>query len=368
MGKGLPSHPAQCGRIGQVSLSSRSTFDVAWSERKTEIEVQRSRNSTEFIRLSEVDIIGRATTPRDDTGTNGFEAKDGLPIGNLNRAGRIAYMHIPKTAGTSFTALLMKSMNSDRSLVIVDKLFFPSYINVNNLSEDKWKHIYLSKDSVSENNRIVAGHISLSTFSSGLPDAQLLTILREPVCRILSNWIYIQPLTSEQLRSWGPEWEHRAQLLLGTLENFMAHPRNISLTDNLTLRMLLRPHHLIPEDHAIDERNDDVLVREALARLHVFDFIDIVENPRLGSNFARWIADSVTPVTLNRTDEVVANLKNSLQREFTVEVFKLLRSRTRLDSQLWEFVARNRLSESELKALRFRSIRRSINKYRQLAV
>ena len=295
--------------------------------------------------------------------------QNSLPIRGLNRAGRIGYMHIPKTAGTSFTALLVRSVNSGRSLVIVDKAFFPSYvINIKEISEDKLSHIYLDETSVSKNDRVIAGHISLSTFMRELPDVQLITILREPVCRILSGWIYTHTFTDEQLGSWGAGWERQGRLLLGTLKNSLAHPLSFSFTDNLALRMLLRPHPLIPEDHPIDERNDDVLVKEALGRLQTFNFVDIVENPRLVANFARCLGDSVTPIVLNKTDIALIKLKTSLEHELTHEVFKLLRSRTRLDLQLWEFVARNRLSEGELKALRFRSVRRSINKYRRLVV
>jgi hypothetical protein len=129
--------------------------------------------------------------------------------------------------------------------------------------------------------------------------------------------------------------------------------------------MLLRPHPMIPDNSPIDERHDDILVHEALVRLQRFDFVDIVENPRLHANFARWIRAPVVDCRLNKTC-VVGRFEQPLRQELTPEVFDLLRSRTRLDARLWEFVARNRLVGNERFSLRVKSFRRSINNYERL--
>ena len=282
----------------------------------------------------------------------------------LSRARPIGYMHIPKTGGTTFTNQMLNSLGQSRSRVVLDEHFFPDEVNLYEIAPNKLACIS-PFGPLSGDERIVSGHISLSTFLAALPNVQLVTILREPVCRLLSNWVYLRTFAEDNFRGWSDEWERRSRLLLGSFKTFLADPRNFPLVDNLALRMLLRPHRLITAG-PIEEQHDELLFAEALGRLREFHFVDFLENPQLNINFAKWIGDAPIQVVLNKTGKVAEHLKVRLEAELTPEVFELLKSRTRLDLRLWEFVVQTRLAQSGPGSIRFRTIRRTVRNYTAL--
>jgi hypothetical protein len=283
----------------------------------------------------------------------------------LNKALPIAYMHIPKTAGNSFAELISYASGGQRSNVGYDEHFFSSSVDITSFSTQNQSSIYRKRSSL-DGKSFIGGHISLSTLLDAFPDAQLVTILREPVCRLLSNWVFHRTVPEDAYEGWSLQWKARCSLLLGPLKQFLKDQNNAHFTDNLALRMLLRPHPLVPEDGPILEEHDSELIQEAVDRLQKFHFLDILENPRLHSNFTAWVGEDLPSRRINETRPVPQSLAARIEDELTPEVFNLLKTRARLDLRLWKIVADQRLVEGESVSLRFRTIRRAIGHYTRL--
>ncbi len=137
---------------------------------------------------------------------------------------------------------------------------------------------------------------------------------------------------------------------------FLAVKEIAAQTDNQALRMLLSPHSLIPEEDFIDERHDATLVKEAMARLGRFAFVDLTENAGFEANLAKWLGRPIDRRKLNETNISPQLLKAPLINELTEDAWKLLDARSRLDLILWRAIAEKRVSQLAPELLRIRTI------------
>ncbi|MGQ7794075.1 sulfotransferase family 2 domain-containing protein [Faunimonas sp. B44] len=112
---------------------------------------------------------------------------------------QIAFLHIPKTAGTSVRAALVRAYG--RNEVV--------FIQPQNAPDDLSTY------------RVVGGHFNAAFIKSRIPDAEVVTILRDPTNRVLSLYRY---WTARQI-----PWVTRL-----TLEQFAetSHPGCIRHIDN----------------------------------------------------------------------------------------------------------------------------------------
>jgi hypothetical protein len=120
---------------------------------------------------------------------------------------------------------------------------------------------------------------------------------------------------------------------------------------------------LIPSNDFINERNDESLTYEALARLKQFAYIDVFENPRLEANLQTWLGRPFKHAFRNETTPVPTSLKTPLHMELTPAVLDLLEIRSRLDLKLWTALARQRVSHPEPQVLRERTLMRTIARH-----
>ena len=206
----------------------------------------------------------------------------------------------------------------------------------------------------------VAGHISLSTLLAGRPESQLVTILREPISRILSHWLFCRAATDAQLEPWGSEWSIIVQQSRGSLMDFLTAPMGASQSDNLMLRYLLRPHTMIPEAGFIDERHDDALLAEAVDRLRSFSLVDVSENPVLEINLGRWFGGPMDLPHLNQASEIPPTLRRDILVDLTDATFALLRHRARLDLALWTIVFQRFAPDAAIQQIQQRALTRDI--------
>ncbi len=215
--------------------------------------------------------------------------------------------------------------------------------------------IFVDPDRLPPGADFVGGHLAASTTEREYPEAQFLTLLREPQSRLLSHWLFWRTHPDADLTLWG-DWAGTVRKAEGSLETFLADPALACQTDNLHLRMLLWPHSLIPDDAFIDERDDERLVGEALARLDRFAFADIVESPTPGDNLQSWCGQPVLRSRVNETCPVPPRLKSPLHRELTGRALDLLDLRGRLDVRLWARLAQVRLPHITAERLRARTL------------
>jgi hypothetical protein len=72
--------------------------------------------------------------------------------------------------------------------------------------------------------------------------------------------------------------------------------------------MLLWPHELIPQDDFIEPHYDDVLLKQAVKKLSLFHFADVIENPNMIDNFHVWLGQPLTYATINETTSIPPRL------------------------------------------------------------
>jgi hypothetical protein len=270
----------------------------------------------------------------------------------------IVFMHIPKTSGTALAAGLRYAVAPRREIGGFDTVLFGGFCAFDTIPTHVRNSIYLDVSDVPADGDFVAAHMAFSTLHSRYGVANYLTVLREPLSRILSHWLYWRALSSEQLSSWG-NWAEYAREAMKPLEHFLSCRLVACHTDNLSVRMLLWPHPLIPDDDFIDPRNDEALLEDAIKQLCQFSFSDVIENPDMLISLQRWLGRPVPYVPINETPPVPSLLKRPLHAELTTKATVLLETRARLDQRLWTLLAKHRISRVSAETLQRRAILRN---------
>lgn len=211
----------------------------------------------------------------------------------------------------------------------------------------------------------VAGHFAYSTLRRASAAAPIFTILREPVCRLLSHWLFWRQHTEAQLLPLGL-WAARVREARRPLAEFLRSPTVACQTDNIVIRMLLWPHHLVPADDFINPAHDSRLLAEARARLGTFAHVDVFENPNLAGGLAGLIGRSIAYRRRNEACAPTHETCCDLDRHLTPEAWDLLAERSRLDLFLWNDAAMNNVSGTCAYLARRAAIEGSIARYRKL--
>jgi len=274
---------------------------------------------------------------------------------------------VPKTSGTALLAALEAALMPRRSLRGLDACLFGSFQGFGTIAREIRSQIFVAPDRLPPGADFVGGHLAASTAERDYPEAQSLTLLREPQSRLLSHWLFWRAHPDAHLALWG-DWADTVRKAEGSLETFLADPALACQTDNLHVRMLLWPHSLIPENGFIDERDDERLVGEALAQLDRFAFADIAENPGVGDNLQRWCGRPVLRARVNETCPVPPRLRSPLHCELTARALDLLDLRGRLDLRLWARLAQVRLPDLDVGCLRARILTKTMARHAWLMV
>jgi hypothetical protein len=275
--------------------------------------------------------------------------------GSYDASAPIVFMHIPKTSGTALASGLRDAVAPQRIIGGFDRVLFGGFRAFDSIQAHIRDTIYLDVSDVPADGDLVAAHMALSTLGSRYRAANYLTVLREPLSRILSHWLYWRSLSGDQLSLWG-EWAEYMRQAMTSLEHFLSCRRVACQVDNLSVRMLLWPHRLIPDDDFIDSRDDEALVNEAVGRLCQFGFADVIENPEMPINLQSWLDQTVQYAPINKTAPIPLLLRRPLHRELTPEAIDLLETRARLDQRLWTLLANHRIGRGSAEALQRRAI------------
>jgi hypothetical protein len=246
-------------------------------------------------------------------------------------------MHIPKSAGTSLSDALRTAIEPRTFFSAFDRCNFGAFDCFKSIAEEIRRAIVFEAAEIPPGLDLILGHMSFSTTSRACPHAQFMTILREPVSRLMSFWLFWRSKRDENLVPWGG-WGDYVRKSRRPLREFLRDRSIASVVDNQALRMLLWPHPLVPVDDYIDERHDEELVQAALSRLQQFSFVDVIENPDMVAKLQKWLGRPLVLRKLNETDDIPRALKNPIHREFDPETLTLVVHRSRLDLKLWQEV------------------------------
>ncbi|GAB0120284.1 hypothetical protein Acid7E03_43560 [Acidisoma sp. 7E03] len=263
-------------------------------------------------------------------------------------------MHVPKTAGITLTEALQAAVPEARTVRGLDRALFGVFSAFDTMSPAERDAIYASPERFPPDAQLIMGHISRSTLRAAYPAAQLITVLRDPLTRLLSHWLYWRQHTDAMLEPVGG-WAEMVRKSRLPLASFLADPVLAPQTDNMTLRLLLWPDPRLAPDRFIDPADDEALFTDAVACLRDFAFLDVIENPAFRSRLDAWFGRPLSHGRLNETQHVPADFRSPLHREFTAETFGLLAARTRLDDRLWQAIARAVMPGRDLDDLRTKS-------------
>jgi hypothetical protein len=267
---------------------------------------------------------------------------------------RLAFMHIPKTAGQSITDSLSRSLHARCNAPVFDRSLFGAFTGFDTIAPQIKEQIHLRGRCPINGGNFIVGHLAFSTLRAFCPAANFMTVLREPRSRVLSHWIYWRTLSDEHLALWGAWAAHTRRSHL-PLAAFLGCPDIACQTDNLIVRMLLWPHLLIPVDDFIPEDNDQALVAAASSALTRFAFVDTIENSHFHVNLQAWLGSRLEHTEINKTPPVPPDLQSPIEKELGCDALNLLERRTRLDFQLWSAVV-ERLTIADDTALFARGI------------
>lgn len=289
----------------------------------------------------------------------------------------LAFMHVPKTAGTSVSGYIDAMLRPRHTIRPYDRLMFGSFNEFDSIAPDIRQRIVTTPDKLPSGADAIFGHIALSTILSRYPHAKLLTILREPRSRVLSLFLYWRSRSGDENVARYGGWGERIVISRRPLSDFLDHPEIACLTDNMLTRMLLWPHPQIPDAGFIDPRDDTDLLEAARAALDRFDFVDLVANPLLfkgmslwlkqvyGSSFWATIRTAMAGGQPIRSNEarVGTAAPHMAIHPAVAESADLLKRATRLDHGLWKIVVRRRMSNENPTALAERTFATTLDRY-----
>jgi hypothetical protein len=277
----------------------------------------------------------------------------------FDRSRTLAFMHIPKTAGSSMIGALVEALQPRHVLSGYDHVLFGAYSDFASFAPAVQKVIYHAPEDLPE-TELVVGHISYDTLVRRYPAAQFTTVLREPILRLLSLWIFWRGHSDARLAEWGT-WANDVRLSRRPLADFLHAPSLACQTDNQALRMLLSPHKLIPANGPIDPKHDAPLLAQATERLRGFAYADVLESDRFLNDWRDWLGVPMVLPRLNETTKLPAPLRTLLEAEMTDDALDHLHRCTRLDLHLWRHVAGWRLTDAA--RLREQALLRGMTRY-----
>lgn len=245
---------------------------------------------------------------------------------------RMAYLHIPKSAGTSLRVALFEYFPIEvHAPWRLDPILYGTHPRPAGAA-DRLHH-----DGAGDlgGYRFMAGHLSLPTIELGFDAADVACVLREPRARLLSQYTFWRTYSLAELEYWLPyPGNYFSRLPFG---EFLAHPALAHFVDNLTARMLVGSHPLIPLDGpitAVDEVAE--LGRAAIDRL---GFVDLLERgDAVYEAFDAWFGSPLRHERVNETDPG-AGIPVDVDDLRSPTTLRLLDERNRIDRQLWHHAA-----------------------------
>lgn len=273
----------------------------------------------------------------------------------------LAFMHIPKSAGTALANAIVQLPPYQHEAHGWDRCLYGAYDEYETWDQGRRPWLFLSHKEIPKGKNFLFGHIAFSNIKKSYNNAHVFTIIRNPFSRILSLWTFWRS-KPDGLESDIGTYAENVYLSRRSLESFLRNTSIAAQTDNVVARMLLWPHSLVPDDDFIDDRHLAEIVSLSLSRLNEFGFVDIYENRNLIKNFQDWLGHSLDVKLYNETCPVPNQYRSTMQLELTPECCRLMRERTLVDQAIWESVAERQLGIDSIISLNSLSVKSSISR------
>lgn len=234
---------------------------------------------------------------------------------------QLCFLHIPKTAGTTFTELLRSILFPDQLLIIR-----PEIIN----------GLELADYDINEYD-CICGHFTYEIHKLLNRTPLFLTFLREPISRAISNYYHIRNTNFQDSQfAEYPNKQAYLQVQKMTLENFIVHPAfNENLT-NLQTRMLGLhvdyPVKTLADIPPFENSKRFVSINLAKERLEQFFFLGIQEE---FSKSIDLFSYQFNLLPIDRIPELNIGLRQ--EEEIPPSTLDQLKELNNLDLELYEY-------------------------------
>ena len=114
---------------------------------------------------------------------------------------RLAYLHLPKAAGTSVRVVFGEEFSEDET---APWAFDPLVFWPDDVPAKLTRAVFLGDPGELSAYRYLEGHWALSTIRQAFEDADIACILREPRARLLSHYSFWRSWDDEMFERWAP--------------------------------------------------------------------------------------------------------------------------------------------------------------------
>ena len=254
---------------------------------------------------------------------------------------RLAYLHLPKAAGTSIRAALSSYYDADDTVPwSFDRHMFGDFDRLDIVD----RPVFLGDPTEFRRYRYMEGHWSLPTILAGFDPEDVACILREPRSRYLSQYTFWRSWGDDQHAVWDP---FDASLYSRrTLGEYASSAEIACISDNLATRLILGPHSLIPTDGPIRPEHIDTVARHACTQLDRIGFVDVIERGE-GTYVAleEWFGSPLSRERLNET-QLDRGERVDLADLMDRTTQALVNDRSAADLQVWHHVFATRGAEA----------------------
>lgn len=250
---------------------------------------------------------------------------------------RLAYLHLPKAAGTSIRAALSAYYDADDTVPwSFDRHMFGDFDRLDVVD----RPVFLGDPTEFRRYRYMEGHWSLPTILAGFDAADVACILREPRSRFLSQYTFWRSWGDDQHAVWAPF--DTSLLSRRPLSEYASSEQAACISDNLATRLILGPHSLIPPDGPIRPEHIDTVARHACTQLDRLGFVDVIERGEATYvALEEWFGSPLSRERLNETQHdqgEPVDLDDFTDRRTQA----LVNDRSAADLQVWHHVFERR--------------------------
>ncbi len=185
-----------------------------------------------------------------------------------------AFLHVPKSAGSSVVASLRTGLADHRWS---DHVFDPTWMGPyrNDERPAGLRHQVLEDRADLQGVDAVAGHFTLATLQTRFDLGDIATVVREPRCRLLSHYEYWRGLTDEARTAELP-WQSSTSAVHLDFADWLLDESIAYQTDNVLIRLLV-DDPAIPDNSFIPNEALARVARIASTKIRRLGFVGLVE-------------------------------------------------------------------------------------------
>ena len=246
---------------------------------------------------------------------------------------RFAFLHVPKTAGSSVSDAIRAAASSAEPPLDVcpfglDTALFGAFDRVDVIPADRG--VFTGGLDELRDYDVILGHFALPSLVSGRSPEDVAALFREPRARLLSLYTYWRSWPEEFHASWDP-YDGSRRAAASRWADFLADERIAAQTDNAATRLVLGAHPSIPPDGFITDVES--VTSDARAALATLGHVDVIERGQAcWSGLATWLD---APLDVGHHNATSSAASFDPEQYAQPDALRRLDARTSIDAVVW---------------------------------